>query len=191
MNENCQNKLRLNLPFDSGFREGSLRMLKAEDAPLMLEWMHDANVSSYLGTRFDLLNLDDCRRFIDSSHRDKSSVHLAIFGDGSDEYLGTVSLKNIDFENGRAEYAIATRTKAHGTGVAREATIDILRIAFEKLGLNSIFLDVREDNPRAIRFYEKIGFALDGRARQAMLVDGEYVDLLWLSMLATEFKDRG
>lgn len=181
---------RRRLPLGSDFRLGSLRSLAEGDAPLMLEWMHDSNVSSYLAAPFDTLGLEDCTRFIESSRVDETSIHLAIV-DGDDEYIGTVSLKNVDFENGRAEYAIATRTKAHGTGAAAVATQDILRVAFDVLGLNSVFLDVRQDNPRAIRFYEKIGFTLEGRARQAMCVDGEYVDLLWLSMLASEFKARG
>ena len=178
------------LPLGDAFRLGSLRSLANADAPLMLEWMHDSNVSSYLAAPFDALGLDDCARFIDASHVDETSVHLAIVADDTDEYLGTVSLKNIDFKNGRAEYAIATRTKAHGTGAAAAATRDILHVAFDVLGLNSVFLDVRQDNPRAIRFYEKIGFVLEGKARQAMRVDNGFVDLLWLSMLACDFEDR-
>ena len=42
--------------------------------------------------------------------------------DQDDEYLGTISLKNIDLKNKNAEYAISTRKKARGTGANQQAT---------------------------------------------------------------------
>lgn len=176
------------LPLGPSFRFGVLRSLRAEDAPQMLEWMHDSNVGDLLETRFDLLGLNDCKSFIAGSLADEDSVHLAIADPATDEYLGTISLKNVDFKNGRAEYAVATRTKAHGTGIAARATRDVLRVAFEVLGLRSVFLNVRDDNPRAIRFYEKIGFTYEGTARDALRVGGKYVDLKWYSVLAGEWE---
>lgn len=174
------------LPLGAGFRLGCLRALRVEDAPLMLEWMHDPNVGSYLETRFDLMGLSDCEDFIERSLADESSVHLAIAEPSTDEYLGTISLKNVNPKNRRAEYAVSTRTKAHGTGIALSATRDILRVAFRAIGLRSVFLDVREDNPRAIRFYEKVGFSYEGTARDALCIGGEFKDLRFYSMLATD-----
>lgn len=182
-------KGQVSLPLSINFRFGLLRALSKEDAPSMLEWMHDPSVRGFLAAPFESFKLEDCLRFIDYAVRDKESLHLAITGEGTGEYLGTISLKNVDFKNGRAEYAIATRAKVHGTGIAAKATQDILRVAFDVLGLNSVYLNVRQDNLRAIRFYEKMGFVLEGRARQAMRVDGKYVDLFWLSMLAGDFED--
>lgn len=183
MIENSNDNL---LPLEPDFRLGVLRSLRIEDAPLMLEWMHDPNVGTLLETRFDLMELKDCERFIEGALVDSESVHLAIADFETDEYLGTISLKHVDAKNLRAEYAVATRTKAHGTGIAARATRDVLRVAFEVVGLNTVFLDVREDNPRAIRFYEKIGFTYEGTAREALRVGDSFVDLRWYSMLATD-----
>ena len=41
-----------------------LRNLILEDAPLMLEWMHDKSVVAHLGTNFAEKTLADCQRFI-------------------------------------------------------------------------------------------------------------------------------
>ena len=44
------------------------------------------------------------------------------------------------------------------------ATALVVRHAFESIGLDEVVLDVRADNPRAIRAYEKAGFVETGRS---------------------------
>ena len=82
-----------------------LRPLRPEDAPLMLEWMQEPSIACFF--RFDAASMTEekCRAFIDSANREKNSRHYAI-ADERDEYLGTISLK--DIVNGRAEYAVRT-----------------------------------------------------------------------------------
>ena len=72
--------------------------------------------------------------FIDNS-MSETNVNYAIVDD-NDEYMGTISLKNIDLENKKAEYAICIRNCAMGKGFSKMATDEILRIAFEELDLN-------------------------------------------------------
>lgn len=66
--------------------------------------------------------------------------------DENDEYLGTVSLKCIDTTAGTAEYAISMRSCAHGSGAAADGTREILKVAFDKLHLNGVYLNVLADN---------------------------------------------
>ena len=132
-----------------------LRELAAKDAPLMLEWMHDKSVVRDLQTDFGSKTLKDCERFIEASLTDNANIHLAIVND-SDEYMGTVSLKHINADT--AEFGITVRKKAMGTGCSQYGMREILRIAFEELGLKSVFWCVSPDNGRAVRFYEKSGY---------------------------------
>ena len=71
-----------------------LRKLKTQDAQFMLEWMHDDSVIHYMRANFAAMQIDDCMNFIEESMYEKQNVHLAITDD-NDEYMGTVSLKNI------------------------------------------------------------------------------------------------
>lgn len=137
-----------------------LRQLEIKDAPLMLEWMQDPSIACFF--RFDAqrMTLADCEEYIRNAWDDIRSRHYAIV-DEKDEYLGTISLKSIDYEKQEAEYAISTRKKAHGTGVAMIATKEILRIAFEDLDLKRVYLNVLKENGRAIAFYVKTGFQFD------------------------------
>lgn len=177
----------ITLPLGREFERGCVRSLRERDVPKMLEWMHDPAVAGQFQADFASMDEADVAAFVRSSWEDARSVHLAI--DEGKGYLGTVSLKNVDAKNASAEYAIATRAAVHGTGAAMRATNEILSIAFGALGLNRVFLNVRADNGRARAFYRKVGFAEEGVAREALRLRarGGVVDLVWLSMLASEF----
>lgn len=155
-----------------------LRPLQEKDAAGMLEWMRDPAISCFF--RFDAaaMTLDKCRSFIADSTSEETTRHWAI-ANSRDEYLGTISLKNIDPERKQAEYAISTRSCAHGTGAAMAATRQVLAITFGELGLNRVYLNVLADNVRANRFYQKAGFRFDRREENALEIKGQIRDLNW------------
>lgn len=158
------------------------RDLKEKDAVLMLEWMKDLDVVGNLAHDFFSMTIEDCLEFIKNANSEqKTNIHKAICND-EDEYLGTVSLKNIDLKNRNAEYAISLRKVAHGTGAAKFGTEEILKIAFEKLNLNKVYLNVISENVRAIKFYNKVGFQLEGEAKEHILIKNELKDLRWYAI---------
>lgn len=158
----------------------TLRELQPKDAGFMQEWMHDEDVISSLGSDFSSKTLDDALSFIEHANDSKNckNLHLACV-DETDEYLGTVSLKNIDEVNKNAEYAICFRRKAHGTGAPAFATAEILRIAFEKMQLEKVYLYLYSINKRANRFYQKQCFVLEGCQQKQAVHKGEFVDVIW------------
>ena len=131
-----------------------LRELKIEDAPLMLAWMHDESVVGKLRGAFASKTIEDCKAFIVSSISE-TNLHLAIASD-TDEYMGTVSLKNI--EDGSAEFAITVRKEAMGKGYSWFGMEEIIDKAFNELNLESVYWCVSRENERAIRFYDKHRF---------------------------------
>lgn len=165
-----------------------LRKLREKDAHSMLEWMHDSDVVEELAADFMNMTLDDCLEFIRRANEEESrNLHRAICNE-EDEYLGTVSLKNISQADSNAEYAIVVSGKAMGSGASMYATKEILRIAFEELKLHKVYLYVRSGNGRALKFYDKVGFRKEGE-----FVDhirnraGNYENLIWLALLNQEF----
>lgn len=134
-----------------------LRDLELKDAPLMLEWMHDESVVKNLRGNFKEKTLADCEAFILASANKKSDIHLAIVSD-EDEYMGTVSLKNVDRSNNSAEFAITVRNSAMGRGYSWWGMEEIIRLAFDKYELENVYWCVSRDNERAVRFYDKHNF---------------------------------
>lgn len=132
-----------------------LRKLERKDAPLMLEWMHDDFVVHDMQADFASKTIEDCNEFIKSAQETDTNLHLAIV-DKSDEYMGTVSLKNI--HDGSAEFGITIRKSAMGKGISKFAMQRIITIGFDELRLKRIFWCVNSTNSRAIRFYDKNGY---------------------------------
>lgn len=171
----------------------SLRKLMEKDAPLMLEWMHDEKVQA--GFKKNMLDatLEDAIGFIRSAQdleltKSGQSLHFAIVNE-EDEYLGTISLKNVDVVNQTAEYAVATRRKAHGMGTAYTATRLLLHKAFEEYHLRRVYLSVYSNNESAIQLYEKCGFRFEGEFREHFVIGGEPVNWKWYGILQNEFQD--
>ena len=165
-----------------------IRDLKNTDSEYMKEWMQHKEVTKYLKTEFENFSDSMIQNFINESQNkdNTTNIHFAIV-DEMDEYMGTISLKNINRTDMNAEYAIATRTKAHGKGYARQATMDILKYGFCTLGLEKIYLYVSVNNIAANKFYRKCGFVEEGVFRKHMCIKGKLEDIRWYSMLKEEF----
>ena len=133
----------------------NLRKLELKDAPLMLEWMHDKSVVEDLRTNFLSKTIDDCVNFINMSQTDKHNWNVAIV-DEDDNYMGTVSLKNI--KEDAAEFGITVRSCAMGKGYSIWAMKEAIRVGFEEKNIDKIYWCVSPDNKRAVRFYDKNGF---------------------------------
>ncbi len=134
-----------------------LRKLKFDDAPLMLEWMHDDSVVHDLHADFASKTLADAEDFIRISQDTSKNLNLAIASD-TDDYMGTVSLKNIDREQGIAEFAITVRKLSMGYGYSWFGMESIIQKAFNELGLECVYWCVSKKNARAVRFYDKHNF---------------------------------
>ncbi len=166
-----------------------LRRLQKKDASGMLEWMHDPEFQKHF--QIDMMNrkMEDVIEFINQSQSDLiegKSIHYAIAGE-EDEYLGTISLKDIDLSARKAEFAISLRKMAQGKGIATEATRELLRLAFDKFGLERVYLNVLSENRSAIHLYEKCGFVYEGAFRNHLFLKGEYKTLKWYSILKNEY----
>lgn len=158
-----------------------LRKLKDADIPRMLEWMHNQDVVKYFSYDFLNATAESVGRFVVNSQNDDVNLHFAIVDD-HDQYMGTVSLKSIDYKNKNAEYAISLHPNAIGLGVASAATDEILRIAFDELKIYKVYLNVNSDNIRAIKFYEKYGFIYEGEFKKHVNIRGKMCDLKWYAL---------
>ena len=164
-----------------------LRNLELKDAPFMYEWMKDETVTRWFRFNTDNITMESTKEFIlKNDNKGKVNYHYAIVDD-NDEYLGTVSLKNINYDDLNGEYAIVLRKAAQGKGAGSFATKEIQRIAFEELGLHRIYLNVLSDNEHAWKLYEHWGFTYEGESIDSIKIRGEYKSLKWYRKLKSEY----
>lgn len=160
-----------------------LRKLCKKDAEFMLEWMKDPELTGNFRFSTDNVTFDSVTAFIEANSGEGQNLHYAIAED-NDEYLGTISLKAINHIDKNAEYAIALRKVAIGTGVAFNATKLIIDIAFNELKLKKVYLNVLAENTRAIRFYEKFGFTYEGEFKDHIFIGNEFRTLKWYAIFS-------
>jgi ribosomal protein S18 acetylase RimI-like enzyme len=72
-----------------------------------------------------------------------------------------------------------------GRGLGRRLIGQALEAA-RKFGFLRVELTVRDDNVRAQALYRRVGFAVEGRKRRAVLVDGVFCDLIVMALLFDE-----
>ena len=105
-----------------------------------------------------------------------------------DVLIGSISIHNIDHLNRNAFIGIFIGDKEHrGKGYGAEAIRLILEYGFKTLNLRNIMLTVHADNHAAIACYKKVGFREEGRLREWVYKNGQYIDKLYMGILSREF----
>lgn len=109
----------------------------------------------------------------------------------SGHHIGNLGLHRVDRIHRKADLGVVIGEAAYWSrGYGTDAIRLALRYGFDHLALNKISLDVLEHNVRAIRSYEKCGFQREGLRREDVYKDGRFFDVLRMSVLAREFRDR-
>lgn len=168
-----------------------LRPPERGDLPQFVAWLNDPEVRQGLLIYLPLSMAQEEAWFENVLKRPPEEHPLVIEirqGDGW-RMIGNCGVHLIDWKNRSAELGIFIGEKSlWDQGYGTEAMRLLLRHGFETLNLNRLALEVFETNPRAMRSYEKAGFVLEGRKRQAMYKNGRYMDVLLMSVLRSEWK---
>lgn len=77
-----------------------------------------------------------------------------------------------------------------GRGVGRQILSEVLRLVFEEFKAHRLFLDVFEDNARALHLYRSLGFVEEGVMREATERDGKWMNLVLMSLLNREYSAK-
>lgn len=108
--------------------------------------------------------------------------------EGEPTNIGTVFLKGIDRESRKAEYGLFIgELQARGKGFASAIASAALKIAFNELDLNRVYLTVFADNLPAIKSYERAGFKKEGVLRQDFFDGSCYHDVIIMSVLSSDY----
>jgi RimJ/RimL family protein N-acetyltransferase len=170
-----------------------LRHVEREDLPQFVEWLNDPEVYQGLAM-FTPLSLSEEEEWFENmlkSAKEERPLCIEAQQDDVWQLIGNSSFFSIDWRNRSAELGIFIGDKSYwNQSYGSEVMKVLLRHGFSTLNLHRVFLQVFEDNPRAIRSYEKAGFVHEGRQRQAEYHDGQFHDVLWMSVLRPEWVEQ-
>ena len=127
--------------------------------------------------------------FDDGLSKKSANLFLGIEADG--KLIGTCGLRDFDETARVCCLGIGIGDKEYrGRGYGRDAINVLLRWAFRYRNMNKVCLDTHSKNERALRCYRACGFVEEGRLRQQIWSDGEYLDEIRMGILREEWLQR-
>ncbi len=167
-----------------------LRAPEREDLPRFVAWLNDPEVREHLLLYLPMSMVKEEHWFEEMLKQPEEEHPMVIEirqGEGW-KPIGNCGMLNLDWRNRSIELGIFIGDKSHwNQGYGSEAMKLLLSHGFNTLNLNRIYLRVYETNQRGIHAYEKSGFVHEGRWRQAQFQGGRYIDILWMSVLRSEW----
>lgn len=163
-----------------------LRKLELSDTANIVRWRNSDDVRRNLFTQADLTE----EQHINWFHTKVETGYCAQYiieaiDDNIKADIGTTFIKGIDSVKGEGEFGIFIgESNFRGKHLASPATKEMLRIGFEELELNSIFLSVFDDNIPAKKTYERLGFEYSSKT--------EYINnkkVLYMSIAKTKWEE--
>lgn len=168
-----------------------LRRHRPENLRAFMRWYADPEVARLTRYQQSALSTEEVQRFFYARIMGNDFLAMAIHVRETDRLVGTCAFSQLDGDNGSTLFHITIgEHDAWGLGYGTEATQLMLSHAFTRLALHRVALTVFQFNERAVRSYEKCGFVVEGRAREAIFRDGRYWDEIHMSVLAEEWEAR-
>ena len=164
----------------------SIRLFRESDIPCKVRWINDSENNKFL--HYDRPLDEDKTRVWFHKNKDRADRYDAII-----EYdrnpVGVIGLLSI--VDGRAEYYITLgESRYRGKGIARDASILLLKYAFDELDLLEVYLYTEVHNIPAQKLFEKCGFVKYRLDKNSAVNRGKLVDRFYYSITASEFREN-
>jgi RimJ/RimL family protein N-acetyltransferase len=178
--------------------EGKLVRIRAyekSDLDAVMAWVNDEEVTRNLGggpLSFPVSRAQEEQFLETAMHSGANATNkmFAIETLAERRYIGGIDLRGIDWLDRHAEIGIAIGDKScWSKGYGTDAMRVIMRMGFETMGLNRLWLKVLAFNERGIHCYQKCGFRREGVLREDRLVGGVYYDGIIMGILAREYRE--
>ncbi|MFT8549645.1 MAG: GNAT family N-acetyltransferase [Acetobacter okinawensis] len=136
-----------------------LQPLTENDLHLTLEWRNDDSIRKWFKTS-DTFSLAQHHTWFSMRRDDPNDLIFIAKRVSDSQSVGQVSLYNIDPLTKTAEVGrFISAPNYAGNGYMKNACQILLDMAFNKIGLQNIFLEVFSNNTRAINLYKNLGFS--------------------------------
>jgi len=160
------------------------RLLREDD----LEWArllhNEPNVLKMLGDPTVITKEQQQKWF---QNLIKSNTSRRIIVENQEEKIGFFRLDRIDYHNRSVETGGDIHKDFRGKGYAKPIYKKLFNYLFS-IGFNRVWLLVAEYNTIGINLYKKLGFQIEGTQHQAFFKEGEYKNLIMMSILKENWK---
>ena len=170
-----------------------LRPFTEADYELLASWLTTPfDLMVWGGSRFKLpLTAEQLDRHLIAT-RSESPSRYVYTAELDGQPIGHIELNAVSRKHSCATLCrvLVGKPRARGRGLGQTMVERALEVAFDRLGLHRIDLNVYDQNAAAIACYERVGFCQESLLREARRFGDERWSLVHMSILAREWRDR-
>lgn len=167
-----------------------IRKLTKEDAPDIFHYASDPET-----TKFVLFpthqTVEDTWKFLGPTLEKYEKKEVAPWGiewKETGRLIGTSDFIWWNPDHKKAEIGFILTKEYWNQGIMSEAVKKLIQFGFEEMELNRIEARCHENNIASARVMEKVGMKLEGLAREALFVKGDYWNLKQYAILRQDWK---
>lgn len=161
-----------------------LRALEIEDLERTNKWHNDVSLYRTLGSHFRFVSRSAEEAWLKQKCAfSKNEVNLAICLKDTNEHIGNIYLRDIDWISRRGTLHIFIGDKENrGKEYGQSAIRQLISYAFDELNLQKISLTILADNDVARHTYEKCGFTVEGTLKRHVYKNGQFKDIICMGL---------
>ncbi|CAA7601836.1 Gcn5-related N-acetyltransferase (GNAT) domain protein [Acididesulfobacillus acetoxydans] len=175
-------------------KKTSLRPLEETDLEVLQAWYNDQEVNFWANAAWPLSTMFNkdalAERIFQSGEAGaglKDEYRYAILTDDK-KMIGYTGFRQMNIPARSATLFITIGDKAYWSrGYGSDALFTLAQYLFRQWNFYRLQLDTWDGNVRALKAYQKVGFRIEGRLREARYVLGQYRDAVLLGMLQKDF----
>jgi len=164
-----------------------LRPVEKDDAEFLQETVLEPEVRNTIGRAPKPTSIEEQKDWIEKNRKDDDVAQFLIEYKG--EKAGNMTLHGLETDYRRGEFGISIHPDFQGKGIGTRSVKLIVKYAFETLNLHKVKGGYLEHNSASKRVMEKAGFREEGTGRDFKYVDGEWKDVIWMSILEDEYHE--
>jgi RimJ/RimL family protein N-acetyltransferase len=121
---------------------------------------------------------------------DGQALTVAVILRDTGRHLGEVTLFVNNAEQRTGELGYVFHPESHGHGYAAEASVELLRLGFDELGMHRIIARLDARNQGSVKLLQRLGLRQEAHFVKNELLKGEWTDELVFAMLFEEWELR-
>lgn len=178
----------MNQIFLSG-QEINLKTFSLEDVDkAYIDWFNDEEVCQFNAHHVFPYNQLKAEEYLKKLMTSENDLVLSIIHKSDNTHIGNIALQNINFIHHNAEFAIILGEKDYWQkGYAKEAAKMIIDHGFKSMNLHRIYCGTSVKNIGMQKLATHLGMKEEGRRKEALYKDGQYVDIVEYGVLKDVF----
>jgi RimJ/RimL family protein N-acetyltransferase len=165
----------------------ALRAIEREDLLHLLSWRNEPDLRKYF-REYRELNYQQQMSWFENKVNNDIGTRMFAIVDSQRDLLGAAGLCYIDWINRTADFSIYIGKNGIYIDeiLAPDAANVLIKYAFEELGINRLWSEIYSFDHAKVKFFNSLGFKLDGTHRQTHWAENKWHDSFFFSLLATD-----